>query len=89
MTQREINRAIYLSGQKFTGYTVHHNVEGESIVCQVASVDIGNTIVRALRERQKGESNIRQALRDLVEWAEYMGGWDASCWKKAKQALRH
>lgn len=66
MTQREIKRAIYLSGVKSTGYTVHHDVPGESIVCEVPSVDVGNTIVRALRERQ--------APRQQQDF------WNGSCW---------
>lgn len=49
-TKLEIKRRIYLSGLK-PDYEVHHHMPGEEIVCYVSSVDIGNTIVRALRER--------------------------------------
>lgn len=51
MNQREIRSAVYLSGLKPVGYTVHHDVPGESIICHVPSVSIGNAIVRALRTR--------------------------------------
>lgn len=53
MNQRGIKQAIYLSGIKSTGYTVHHAIDGESIICVVPSVSIGNAIVRALRERAR------------------------------------
>lgn len=53
MNQRDINRSIYLSGIKSTGYTVHHAIDGESIICVVPSVSIGNAIVRALRDRAR------------------------------------
>lgn len=51
MTIREINSRIYLSGMKPNGYTVHHDIDGEAIICEVPSVAIGNTIVKALRLR--------------------------------------
>lgn len=51
MTQREINRAIRLTGISYTGYFVHHDVPGETFDCEVPNVSIGNAIVRALRER--------------------------------------
>lgn len=51
MTQHEIRACIYLSGIKPAGYTVHHDIPGEAIICEVPSVSIGNAIVRALRER--------------------------------------
>lgn len=54
MTKREIDRRIYLTGSKFgrDGYTVLHLIEGERLQIDcVPNVAIGNTIVRALRER--------------------------------------
>lgn len=53
MNQRDINKAIFLSGVAPKGYTVHHDIPGESIVCEVSSVAIGNVIVKALRERAR------------------------------------
>jgi hypothetical protein len=51
MNQRQIKQAIYLSGTR-GDYQVHHEIEGEAIICRVPSVAIGNAIVQALRERQ-------------------------------------
>lgn len=28
-----------------------------------------------------------EALRDLVEWAERTGGWEAPCWDRARDAI--
>ena len=28
--------------------------------------------------------DMREALRDLLEWAEHMGGWDAPAWVRAR-----
>jgi len=49
MTGREIRAAIYLSGVG-GDYQVHHDIEGQAIVCHVPTARIGNAIVRALRE---------------------------------------
>lgn len=27
-------------------------------------------------------------LEDLLAWAEYMGGWEAPCWKRALRYVR-
>lgn len=50
---RDLKRAIYLSGLKGSGngYTVHHDIPGEAIICSVPTVSVGNAIVRALRAR--------------------------------------
>jgi hypothetical protein len=29
-----------------------------------------------------------QALKDLVRWCEDMGGWEAPCWDRAKEAIK-
>lgn len=49
MTKAEITKAIYLTG---TGgdYRVQHNIPGQAIICHVPTVEVGNAIVRALRE---------------------------------------
>lgn len=51
MNQRDIRSAIYLSGIKPVGYTVHHAIAGEEMELSVSSVSIGNAIVRCLRHR--------------------------------------
>lgn len=53
MNQRSIKKAIYLSGIKPAGYTVHHAIDGEWFQAAVPSVSIGNAIVRALRDRAR------------------------------------
>ncbi len=30
---------------------------------------------------------LTEPLRDLVDWAENMGGWDAPCWARAREVL--
>lgn len=42
MNQRDIRKAIYLSGIKPAGYTVHHAIDGEVFYAEVPSVSIGN-----------------------------------------------
>ena len=52
LTQSEIRRAIFLtSWPRGGGYTVRHDIAGEAVVCEVPTTEIGNTIVRALRDR--------------------------------------
>lgn len=29
-----------------------------------------------------------ETLRTLIQWQEYMGGWEASVWKKAKAIVK-
>jgi alpha-acetolactate decarboxylase len=55
LSKQEIRRRIYTSGVKVRGYQVHHDMEGEAIVCHVPSVSIAQTIVKALRDRAMEE----------------------------------
>lgn len=50
MNKREIKKRIYMSGNRYTGYSVHHHMPDSWLYCQVSSTKIGNAIVRALRE---------------------------------------
>lgn len=47
-----LSKSIYLTGQG-NDFQVHHDISGEAIVCHVPSADIGHTVVRALRQRQR------------------------------------
>lgn len=41
------------------------------------------------KNTQSPESHdILRAARDVLEWAEYTGGWDAPCWERLRQAVR-
>ena len=33
--------------------------------------------------------DLAAALRELLAWAEMMGGWDAPCWAEARRVLDH
>lgn len=71
MTKHAINHAIYLSKLSGDGYCVYHEIAGESIVCEVPSVAIGNCIVRALRQRQMEiveEQKVKAILRKGIKW---------------------
>lgn len=63
MNKREINRAIRLTGIKPVGYIVRHDIPGEELSFQVPNVGIGNTIVRALRDRAGRVWDV-----DLLRW---------------------
>lgn len=32
-------------------------------------------------------TDLENAVRDVLEWAEQMGGWEAPCWDRLKRAL--
>lgn len=71
MTKHAINHAIYLSKLSGDGYCVYHEIAGESIICEVPSVAIGNCIVRALRQRQMEiveEQKVKAILRKGIKW---------------------
>jgi hypothetical protein len=76
MNQRSIKQAIYLSGIKSTGYTVHHAIDGEVFYCVVPSVSIGNAIVRALRERARSNDAQPWARDEAVPPFRYAGRLD-------------
>ncbi len=38
-------------------------------------------------DRERSDQMI--ILRDLVGWADYMGGWEAPVWRRARRAIRH
>lgn len=33
-------------------------------------------------------NQLAQCLADLLDWERHLGGWDAECWKRAKQLHR-
>lgn len=47
----DIVRAVHVIATPRGGYAVHHDVEGEAIVCEVPSLEIARCIVKALRDR--------------------------------------
>ena len=38
-------------------------------------------------ERRESADLMAASLRELIEWAEQMGGWEAPAWRRAKAAL--
>lgn len=61
MSAREIRAAIYLSGLN-GDYQVHHNIQGEAIMCHVSQAAIGHAIVNGLRERQYEKIRNRRGM---------------------------
>lgn len=54
INRRELKkRIIVVALPKGRGYQVKHDIPGEQIVCEVPSLELGATIVKALRERQE------------------------------------
>lgn len=65
MNKAQIKKAIFLTG---TGgsYQVRHDIPGQSIVCHVPSVRIGNAIVAALRIEAESHELRSRAARAAV-----------------------
>lgn len=53
INRREIRKRIIAVAIPRGGFKVKHDIPGEAIVCEVPTLSIAGTIVKALRERQE------------------------------------
>lgn len=47
----------------------------------------GNLLPQAAKK--PSYDKLAQCLADLLDWEQHLGGWDAECWKRAKQLHRN
>jgi hypothetical protein len=67
MNQRDIKRLIVAVPLRTGGYKVRHDVVGEAIVCEVATLELAGCIVRALRDRQEVKAATRRLALHMAK----------------------
>lgn len=79
---------------RFDGHGIN-DAEGQRIAkvssCEPYTYDTGtpqrNAEFDNLSNMFAAAPEMLAALEKLVDWAQYMGGWDAVVWKQARQAI--
>lgn len=72
-------------------YTPHIDVAAGHIASIVGWADRGTScqITAGNGRLIEHAADITAALNDLLVWADVMGRWDASCWRRARTILEH